>query len=350
MRKIFLVLAFMLLVVITGCSKKEASTESTESTVPMESTEYVEYDENVQPVEVVSEEDFTSTEETLKYKGTDLAYDYEYNGYLFSRFDDFLSVSKIGNRHDSALISGYNFVLTEDKIWFVTSPERKIASVNFETLDLTKDFEVEKDAVIGNNYDLYGVKNVETYPYFKYNLNFDVEGKTLICGYEIPYTVLIDGQDILSFNNGIEEDHLEMTSSITQMAYTNSCLDSESDEVLKITYMTDDNTVGVLEFSESGIFNHIIDSSSSPKKLLSVTEDGFVHTQGDWAIYEKDGTTIASDGNFVYNLDELPYNLTYVGDSCGIAKGVADSAFVITYIDYDDQDKPVEELVEKYIK
>ena len=49
MRKIFLVLAFMLLVVITGCSKKEASTKSTESTVPMESTEY---DEKVQPVEV----------------------------------------------------------------------------------------------------------------------------------------------------------------------------------------------------------------------------------------------------------------------------------------------------------
>lgn len=339
-----LMMVVCMLFVIGGCTKREETAvvpETTTNEVDME-----EMAETVYPVEVENAEEFTETDENLRYKGKDLSYDYEYDGYMFSRFEDFLSVSKVGEESESALIPGYNFVLTDNSIWFATCPDRKVAATNFRTLDLSQDFEL-KDAVVYRSYDLYD-QDVASYPIFEYDDLFDVEGKTLICGYEIPYTVLLDGERIWALENGETKDYWYMPFKIKQMAYTNS--KSKDDDVLRVTYLSDTNVVGVLEFSEYGINNNVIDSDSEPKELYVEKEDEVVYTQDRWAVYKKNGKTIASDGGLVCDMDSLQYNETGIGDNWGIGRGSKDSAIIFIPIDMADRDKSTEELVQKYAR
>lgn len=338
------ILMVCMLLVVGGCTKKEETAVVPETTTNEVDVE--EMAETVYPVEVENAEEFTETDENLRYKGKDLSYDYEYDGYVFSRFEDFLSVSKVGEESESALIPGYNFVLTDNSIWFATCPDRKVAATNFRTLDLSQDFEL-KDAVVYRSYDLYD-QDVASYPIFEYDDLFDVEGKTLICGYEIPYTVLLDGERIWALENGETKDYWYMPFKIKQMAYTNS--KSKDDDVLRVTYLSDTNVVGVLEFSEYGINNNVIDSGSEPKELIHRNGDTIVYTQDCWAVYKKDGKTVASDGGLVCEMDSLPYEGMGFGDSWGIGRGSEDSAAIFIRVDEQDSDLSDEELIKKYVK
>ena len=167
----------------------------------------------------------------------------------------------------------------------------------------------------------------------------------MICGYEIPYTVLLDGNEIFAIENGDEIDNEKMPFKIKQMAYTNK----NYDDVLRVTYLSDTNVIGVLEFSEYGIYNNIIDSSENHKELLYRDGDTIVYTQGCWAVYKKDGKTIASDGGLVCDMDSLPYKGMDFGDSYGIGKGSADSAAIFIRVDIKDYDLSDEELIQKYV-
>lgn len=339
------ILMVCMLLVVGGCTKKEET-----AVVPETTTNEVEVEEMAEtayPVEVKNAEEFTETNENLRYQGTDLSYDYEYDGYKFSRFKDFLAVSKVGEGSESALISGYNFVLTDNCIWFATEPERMVAVTNFRTLDLSQDFELD-DAVVYKSYDLFDVEDVALYPIFEYDDLFDIEGKTLICGFEIPYTVLLDGKDIWAIENGDTKDFWSMPFEIKQMAYTN--IKSKDDDVLRVTYLSDTNVIGVLEFSKYGINNTVIDSGSEPKELLYRNGDTIVYTQDCWAVYKKDGKTIASDGGLVCDMDSLPYEGMGFGDSWGIGRGSKDSAAIFIRVDDADSDLSDEELIQKYVK
>ncbi len=341
-----IVVVVLLLMVIGGCSNKKEET----AVVPETTTNEVEVEEMAEtayPAEVKNAEEFTETNENLKYQGTDLSYDYEYDGYVFSRFKDFLTVSKVGEESESALIPGYNFVLTDNTLWFATRPDRKVAVTNFRTLDLSQDFELN-DAVVYKSYDLYDVENIGAYPIFEYDDLFDVEGKTLICGYEIPYTVLLDGERIWAIENGETKDYWYMPFEIKQIAYTN--IKSKDDDVLRVTYLSDTNVIGVLEFSEYGINNTVIDSGSEPKELLYRNGNTIVYTQDCWAVYKKDGKTIASDGGLVCDMDSLPYDGMGFGDSWGIGRGSKDSAAIFIRVDDADSDLSDEELIQKYVK
>ena len=339
-KKIFTIVLVVLLMMIGGCSKKEAAVVH-ETAVDESNTEFI---ATAHPVEVNSEKEFIETGENLSYQGEDLSYNYIYEDYIFARFKDFLSVRKTGQENESVIISGNKFVLSENNmIWYVTELERKIASISIEKLDFTKDF-AEEDAVIGKSYDLYD-EDVGEYPVFKYDDFLEVKGKTLICGYEIPYTVLLDGNEIFAIENGDEIDNEKMPFKIKQMAYTNK----NYDDVLRVTYLSDTNVIGVLEFSEYGIYNNIIDSSENHKELLYRDGDTIVYTQGCWAVYKKDGKTIASDGGLVCDMDSLPYKGMDFGDSYGIGKGSADSAAIFIRVDIKDYDLSDEELIQKYV-
>ena len=124
----------MLMIII--CSSTTKATALDEKIVETNSDNYIVLSPEQSEI---NEHNYLKYSENIKYTQDDGGTtNYVYEGYVIERFDDFITISPKKTKNlEKQFISGSNFILTEDKIWFIND-NRKISSFSYKEFSYPK--------------------------------------------------------------------------------------------------------------------------------------------------------------------------------------------------------------------
>ena len=298
--------------------------------------------QDVNFVDEVTEKSFLDTPENLTYQ--EKTTEYTASGYIFTRFDNFLSVSRVDNEGKescSQIISGSHFVATKSTIWYI-SDKREISSFEFSQFDFTSDDSFDnRESNLTTRYrnsDLSSFKANEIGSnFYKYDRYVDVVG---------PVAFTTDGNTVV-----FEDNYVSVYSENRTMA--NNIVDVEAFpfSFREIGFMDDDyytgectysfvlesNTVGIITISPMGtIMYDVYDEGDAVRHLIADDEDDdvvFVMDNG-YLLYTEDGHIKASNGEFHFFMQDMDIKQQLSGDTIGVGPGFSDCCILYSY-DYD---------------
>lgn len=340
-----------------GVTEDSAEVEQTvsiaEAAEEVETENSVEEAIKVSPLsdERVSEKNFLSQTENLPYVpeagSAFMISDYLVNGFKIERFDTFITIIPNNEDAEEQFISGTDFIITEDKIWFIND-ERKVTSFSY------KDFEYpEKGA---DSYVAESSKEYATFQYAdlddnevkwaKYEKYVPTEGKA-VAFQTSNGTLLFKGNNVDVFNKGDSESSIQFPFTFKELGYVGEVYE----EYTYYVFVSSTNTVGIIKlYDDNTIDFTMIAEGDAERQIFYPTEENGVDRidrNNGYVIYYENQKLMGSNGALHFSFDDFEYEEMWRGDAYGVGKGFADCSILANYPFNSDVEPSVTKMVEE---